>query len=163
MKLDRSDVTDNQYFGEIISPNCNADCCHHCRDKFGAAMRYPLMTAVDWGTGWGLASVCGECFKVASPNEIGPRERYSRECRGCGSPMLTVFTSEVCSNRCYQRDYRRRRRAGLGSTVDWKGHRSVRCAACEKPLCRWGGRNKRKHAVYCSNACRQKAYRRRGS
>jgi hypothetical protein len=162
MKLDDDGVTDTRYFSEEISTSRNADpyqadatACHHCKDKFSQGqMRYPIMTGVWHGTGWGLASVCIECFKVASTDETSTQERVQRDCCGCGEPMLTPlygpYDKLVCSNRCYQRDYRRRRR-GRDSVVDWKAKRpNASCAVCKKLLDQWGKQHKRKDAVYCS-------------
>jgi hypothetical protein len=183
-------VTDTRHFSEKISTSRNADwfrglsrndcvsidpdafkadarVCHHCRNPFAAHQtRYPIMTDVEnIGIGWTLASVCMACSKVASDDEIGPQERCQRDCRGCGAPMLTPlygpYAKEVCSNRCYQRDYRKRRR-GRNSVVAWKARRPNNdCAVCKKPLDQWGQQHKRKDSVYCSPKCRQWAYRRR--
>jgi len=106
-----------------------------------------------------------DCFKCASFSETGKLERYRGDCEACGEPMLVSsardFRFGVCSNRCYQRDYRKRRR-GRNSVVDWKGRRMNECCAvCKTPLDQWGKENKRKDAVYCSAKCRQWAYRRR--
>jgi hypothetical protein len=77
--------------------------------------------------GWGLVSLCMVCFKSASADETHEKQqqRYQHECQGCGEPMLTPiygpFSWQVCSKRCYQRLYRKRRREGRhGSTVSWK-------------------------------------------
>ena len=144
----------------------NAGVCHHCRNTFAADQtRYPIMTDLDLKMGWGLASVCMVCFKGASKDETGPQERHQRDCRGCGAPMLTPlhgpYAKKICSTRCYQRDYRKRRR-GRDSVVAWKAHRP-NCAVCKKSLDQWGKPHRRKDSVYCSSKCRQWAYRRRRS
>jgi hypothetical protein len=183
-------VTATRYFSEEISTSRNADwfwglshngilqvdpdaftanarVCHFCRNPFAAdQMRYPIMTDVE-EKGRALASVCMICFKVADEAETGPQERCQRDCRGCGAPMLTPlygpYEKEVCSNRCYQREYRKRRR-GQNSVVAWKARRPNNdCAVCKKSLDQWGQQHKRKDSVYCSPKCRQWAYRRRRS
>jgi hypothetical protein len=150
-------VPDAEYREEDTTPNR----CHWCREPFAPGrMRYPVKTAVDHSGGWGLASVCMDCFKNASIEEAWGCKRYHRNCRGCGEPMLTPvdvrgWPYEVCSNRCYQRCYRRSRR-GQTSTVPWKAH-TPRCEACREPIL---GR-KRADAKFCSGKCRQAAYRTR--
>jgi hypothetical protein len=183
-------VTATRNFSEKVSPSRNADwfhglsrngilkvdpdafkanarACHFCRNTFAADQtHYPIMTDVEnIGIGWTLASVCMACFKVASDDEIGPQKRFQRDCRGCGAPMLTPlhgpYAKEVCSPRCYQRDYRKRRR-GRNSVVAWKARRpNTNCKVCKKSLDQWGQQHKRKDSVYCSPKCRQWAYRRR--
>jgi hypothetical protein len=175
-------VTANRYFSQKLSSSRNADwfwglsrnervaidpnafkadatVCHHCRNRFAAGqMRYPIMTDVD-GWGWALASVCMNCFKVADKEECGTRSRHQCNCRGCGEPMLTRtygphYCHQVCSNRCYQRAYRKRRR-GVASVLQWKMQDAV-CTACKcgmKPM--------RRDGRFCSNRCRQWHYRRR--
>lgn len=136
--------------------------CHHCRQAFNSGQtRYPIVTSINRGNGWGLASVCMDCFKCASETETSKLDRCQRACRGCGEPMLTVVNArkgrwDVCSNRCYQRDYRKRRRGYL-SVVQWKTGPGRYCQCCKKPI-----RSKRRDAQFCSNACKQWAYRRRG-
>lgn len=140
----------------------NPSVCHHCREKFAVGqMRYPIRTEVE-EYGWALASVCMDCFKCASDEETSNQKRYQCECRGCGEPMLTPryrpFHFLVCSNRCYQRDYRKRRR-NTGSVISWKGQyrQQPQCAVCKKHI----NKQSRTDVVYCSPACRQWAYRRR--
>jgi|SRR6516165_395213 hypothetical protein len=160
-------VTDTRYFSGKLSQSRNDDDryrlepngCHWCREAFKPGqMRYPVTTATSLG--WSLVSVCMDCFKCTSDDDETHekrQQRYQRQCRGCGEPMLTplsgVFAYQVCSRRCYQRAYRKRRRESGGSTVPWKGH-SPTCAGCKRPFV-----PSRKDARYCSNACRQRAYR----
>jgi hypothetical protein len=76
-------------------------------------------------------------------------------------PYVVPIREAVCSNRCYQRNYRKRRR-GRDSVVEWKSRRpNYACAVCKKRLDRYGEQHKRKDTVYCSPKCRQWAYRRR--
>jgi len=100
-------------------------------------------------------AVCDAC---ATPAEAAEAE-YRRDCRGCGQPMLTPHYDDgadsgrlrlkVCSNRCLQR-WRRVLRA-----------RRRPHATC--PVCKFSFRPSRADARYCSNACRQWAYRLRAS
>jgi hypothetical protein len=82
---------------------------------------------------------------------IAPRKETT--CPGCGEPILVSplrsYQLQFCSMRCYQREYRKRRR-NTGSAVAWKNDGRQRCAACKKDI-----RSKRKDAKFCSNACRQ--------
>jgi hypothetical protein len=88
--------------------------------------------------------------------------RRETKCPGCGEPIFTApdFRSmrlSVCSARCYQRVYRKRRR-DHGSTIDWKGDdRRIICEACKRPL----PEGQRRDPRFCSNRCRQWTYRRR--
>jgi hypothetical protein len=132
----------------------------------------------------GPVSICYECWKhealATNRWEIENHKRYNddrgihlervaRACQGCGEPISIPrdqfrgtwrwFSHGVCSMRCYQRAYRKRRREhGRGSAIDWKvkdGHdHNSQCATCKKRL-----QSQRKDARYCSNACRQFAYR----
>ena len=171
-------VTDTRYFSGKISARCNAwpgclDCglgckcsdptaCHHCKEPFlTGQMRYPVMTGVNFGTGWEIASVCMDCFKSASTDQCTSLKRVNTTWAGCGEPIQTVINARkgrwnVCSNRCYQREYRKRRR-GHQSVVDWKLESlRPRCEACKQPI-----KDARRDARFCSNKCRQWHYRRR--
>ena len=108
------------------------------------------------------------------PDESGAWiERVDRDCPGCGEPINTpspyssytgawrIFRWQVCSDRCYQRAYRkRRRRYGNGSSISWKQsycHPHYHCEACDQAL----DPKLRGDARFCSNKCRQWHYRRR--
>jgi hypothetical protein len=163
-------VTDARYFSAKSSRSRNdgwgasleAHTCHWCREPFKPEqMRYPVTT--DCSRGWALVSLCMDCFKRASAEETHEKRqgRHQRKCAGCGEPMLTPiyrpFHNFVCSTRCYQRVYRKRRHEGHGSTVPWKAKGPFKCKACKKPL----PDGQRRDARFCSNACRQRAYRQR--
>jgi hypothetical protein len=164
-------VTDARYFPRKLSQSRNdagmarsieAFSCHWCRKPFQPGqMRFPVTT--DCSVGWELVSLCMDCFKCASAEETHEKwqRRYERECRGCNEPMLTPihkpFHEQVCSRRCYQRVYRKRRHDnGGGSAIDWKSKKR-RCEACKKPL----PKEQRYDSKFCSNRCRQWAYRMR--
>jgi len=168
-------VTATRYFSRKISHSRNADseyrptpdACHWCRRSFKRGqMRYPIYDGVCHSDGWGIASLCMDCFKVAydqgSKDSGATLPRRNRQCQGCGEPIQTVVGARVghwecCSNRCYQRAYRKRRR-GVKRVIDWKPqNRKPRCEACKGPI----ERSKRTDARYCSNRCRQWHYRRR--
>jgi len=161
-----------------LGRSLDATVCHWCDQKFAPGqMRYPILT--DTSIGWQAVSVCMDCFKEASPDETGetinpnwpawapkpPRRwaspRREMQCPGCGEPIFTApdFRSPrllVCSARCYQRVYRKRRR-GVGSAIEWKlENRPARCEACKQPI-----KQHRRDARYCSNRCRQWHYRQR--
>lgn len=91
-----------------------------------------------------------------------PAPRKETTCPGCGepifvSPNLRSYQLQFCSMRCYQREYRRRRR-NTGSAIDWKlvASERHRCAACKKLV-----QGRRRDAKFCSDRCRQWHYRRR--
>ena len=163
-----SGVTAMREFPEISSPSRNdpyrtdPTACHHCREPFKPdRMRYPILSGVNFGSGWEVVSVCMDCFKYADADECTLADRYKCKCAGCGAPMLIPyhrrFKWRVCSRRCYQRLYRKHRRR-YGSTIDWKARSSdwPKCEVCNHPL-----KAKRDDARFCSNACRQWTYRRR--
>jgi len=97
--------------------------------------------------------ICIGCFDPTCDSP--PLEpRYTRECKGCGQPMLTPCSPPIkastCSRACEQ--YVRRRRRLFSAQPP-----SRQCEVCET----WFD-PKRVDARFCSNACRQWAYRRRG-
>jgi predicted nucleic acid-binding Zn ribbon protein len=115
-------------------------------------MRYPIR---NWPTHdddlqASLGSLCMPCFKEAHVSETSRQQRYERECNGCGEPIMTplegVFGWQVCSKRCYQRALRKR-------------HRRENSRSCK--VCKDRFEPTRKDARFCSNACRQFAYRAR--
>jgi len=152
-------VTNDKFFAdELWDTRNDPDSCRHCGERFAlGAMRYPVATGTRHGGGWGLASVCMDCFKCASKEETTGFHRFQRPCHGCGEPMLTpmqrIFRFQVCCNRCYQRYYRERRR-GRRSVMDWKGW-APQCECCGRDF------YKRRDAQFCSNKCRQWTHRRR--
>jgi hypothetical protein len=98
--------------------------------------------------------ICIGCFDPH--NDSPPLEpRYKRECAGCGQPMLTPYfpyiKASACSRACEQ--YVRRRRRLFSAQPP-----SRQCEVCET----WFD-PKRVDARFCSNSCRQWAYRRRSS
>jgi hypothetical protein len=127
----------------------NPTACQWCRQPFRQDQTlFPVLTGVNFNTGWELVSVCGLCFKLASDSEATNLPRFNRECLGCGSAMRTPvyyrFRWQVCSNRCYQRALRKR------------NHPHKRCEACRELF-----RPVRRDARYCSFRCRQWQYRQR--
>ena len=85
-------------------------------------------------------------------------------CRGCHNAFIPVKRNNIyCSDACKQKAYRDRKRLSVG--VDYGaatekilytlGRKT--CRVCGNPLT-WRGSGRR--PTYCSNACRQKAYRR---
>ena len=124
--------------------------------------------------GWGPAVLCMGYFKAETDVSVlglgpggQPASRHTMQCAGCSEYISTIRNPRhqqwnFCSNRCYQRTYRRRRR-GRDSVVGWKleNRRSNNhCEACKKLIDVYGESNKRKDAKFCSNKCRQWHYRR---
>jgi len=72
-------------------------------------------------------------------------------CKGCGRDFYTQIETKkyclysLCGNRGYQNELKQRRQEARKDMV---------CPVCEKTFT-----PKRSDAKYCSNACRQKAYR----
>ena len=157
MSADQGGVTGTRYISRKISTSRNDEpatdptVCHWCRESFASGqMRYPIFDGVNFGSGWELVSVCMDCFKDASDEYASPYPRYERDCYGCGEPMLPPivrrFGRQVCSSRCYQRAYRKRRR-----------NRWLWCPVCKKNCFE----SSRKDARFCSSRCRQWHYRQR--
>ena len=103
-------------------------------------MRYPILDATV--RGWAIASVCMRCFKHPDCNAENTTKlnRKRLECVGCGEPIFTPTNTkkgawDCCSNRCYQRAYRKRRRQ-YGSTIAWKWAEGGRheCECCKKSI-----------------------------
>jgi hypothetical protein len=147
-----------------------ADVCHWCGDPFAEPKRKRFVILdcnPDLSGTWGPHSICFECFKHGDTDSSSGLnlERVERKCNGCGEPMsipsgdyggtFRWFKWGVCSMRCYQRNYRKRRRS-TGSSVDWKGRSGLRCEACKKPF-----NGKRADSRFCSSRCKQWMYRRR--
>jgi hypothetical protein len=128
-------------------------------------MRFLILDGVCHGDGWGIVSICMDCFKYAldhaSKGSITALKRANKTCAGCGEPINTLINARkghwnACSNRCYQREYRRRRR-GIQSVIQWKAEsRPSRCEACKQPI-----KTSRRDARFCSSRCRQWHYRQR--
>lgn len=141
-----------------------ADACHWCRTSFATGqMRFLIMDGVDFGCGWERVSLCMACFKHPdySSSRLPEAKRHNRACAGCAEPICTINWRGTrwltCSQRCYLRAYRKRRRENGGaSAIDWKGQKPRSCEACKKPM-----KSKRSDARFCSDACRQRCFRRR--
>ena len=179
--IDEGSVTGTRYNARDLSHSCNAvigrgkgeresidaNSCHSCRVAFmPGQLRYPVMDGVACASqGWGLVSICEECFTGAwwypkygyqppgthlGDSSYVTLDRFQKACRGCGQPMMTntgykAFKWCVCSIRCYQRQHRQR------NTL--KNLRA--CDACKRLF-----EPKRDDAKFCSNKCRQWHYRR---
>ena len=146
--------------GWLCDQPSSGDVCYYCRQRFAPdQMRFRIMQAVPGG--WGAALLCVECFKSETDTScLGCGPRHVIQCAGCGEHINTIRNRHrqwnYCSNRCYQRLYRKRRR-GRGSVVDWnEKSRLSKCEVCKRQL-----KPSRKDARYCSSSCRQWAYRRR--
>jgi hypothetical protein len=155
--------------GWLAGQPSSGDVCYYCGKRFAPdQLRYRVMQAV--ASGWGPALLCMDCFKSENDDSVlgYGAIRHIVQCAGCREYINTIRNPrhqhwKYCSIRCYQRQYRKRRR-GRDSVVDWKAHRPNNwCAVCKKPLDQFGKQHRRKNAVYCSSKCRQWAYRRRTS
>jgi hypothetical protein len=110
------------------------DACHYCRDDYKPGqMRFIVLTAVNYCGGWAQASLCMDCFKAEDCEDSGTKlTRGHRDCEGCGEPMNTAINGRgwgwsVCSDRCYQRVYRKRARGH--SAIGWKWNCGAQIAA----------------------------------
>ena len=131
----------------------NAGHCTRCEEPFGGnATAYMVREYVVWSTIWGgqlnlcqyeTIPVCDACLK---PNEQ-ERTTIDATCKGCGQRMRLseLWPARVCSNRCAQRDRRKRRRMAA----------RTRCGVCRTIFT-----PRRRDAKFCSVACKQRAYRR---
>jgi len=79
----------------------------------------------------------------------------NRLCAHCGDSFRGITSAKYCSDRCVNDAYiaRRRDRAKL------RRANAKNCVVCDTPVEQAGGNVKIK--LYCSNACKQKAYRQR--
>ena len=135
-----------------------------CGDCFKESLQRLDALIAKWGNTDRGGSLWGSELGLTEPGKLAPRRDV--RCYGCGETIHTIVNARngywnYCSNRCYQRSYRKRRR-GQDSVVDWKGRRpNNTCATCKKLIDSYGEPRKRKDARYCSDACRQKEYRKR--
>jgi hypothetical protein len=137
----------------------NAGHCTRCGDPFGGnATAYMVREKVAWSflgnddngnptsalTQTETVAVCDACVTAA---ELA-NATEDATCKGCGQRMKLnqYWRKSACSNRCEQRERRARRLA----------HRRRYCATCKMAFT-----PKRADARFCSNACRQRAYRTR--
>lgn len=96
--------------------------------------------------------------------------RYYGECDVCGNPYLAGRRDKrFCSTACRQRAYRLRRdpKAVSGRSAAARKAAATKRDKVEAVTCRVCGRvvmrdgNSAPRAMYCSNACKQNAYRAR--
>ena len=93
--------------------------------------------------------VCEEC--LTEVDQARRQDEHARpvRCKGCGRQMIACvkqFRKSYCSTRCYMAAWQRRTRST----------RPRPTAIC---ICRKRFKPTRSDARYCSDACRQKAYR----
>src|SRR5271163_1868419 len=132
--------------------------CTRCWGRFGDNMTaYMVIERVAHSVlGYGDSAIAAVhvdkwtpvCDACASPKETAHATKQSA-CAVCGQRVMAPphrRESSVCSSRCYQRQRRARRRSLAKAT----------CAGCGL-----GFASKRKHTRFCSDACRQRAYRER--
>ncbi len=110
-----------------------------CRDRYLDGTRNGRLYFPD--------HVCIEC------THDGTKTSPPRPCDGCGRPTILYYAGGhkhiFCSRRCENHHYRAPQRMLRRQVV-------FTCKGCEKSFS-----GKRADVVYCSNACRQRDYRRR--
>jgi hypothetical protein len=135
--------------------------CTRCDEPFGDnATAYMVLEHVVWAVGIsGIAFTQREtvpvCDACVTEKELA-NATEDATCAGCGQRMKLSqygrrmklrYRQATCSNRCEQRERRKRDRLSLWSI----------CAICKTTF-----RPKRRgDAKFCSSACRQRAYRSR--
>ena len=169
------------------SPKRDATVCHWCQEKFEPGQaRYLVEDDIEAWPGWERVSICGLCWKESVGigtgqidndaveigqlfRKAGMTEKPSKrayvplrtdKCLGCGetikvpqnwrrgpksSSSQIIVGALCCSNRCHQRARRKYRER-------WP----QRCGVCKNQFT-----PSRTDARYCSDPCRQWAYRRR--
>jgi ribosomal protein L24E len=136
--------------------------CQYCGTRFAPGQTVMIVRDYDGGPdGCSWHDWCAVCVGCASPDDLAAARRKAA-CKGCGQHMLVphrvvrmnmrtgaydAIAASTCSTRCEQR-YRRRLRRQAKS--------SLACTVCNTAF-----RPARTDAKFCSNACRQWAYRRR--
>jgi hypothetical protein len=103
-----------------------------------------------WGATWRLVPFCENCVSEWHPSWLENREKPEPCSGGCGVLISHWYHwSEIrtCSRRCSKRLEKERRRVK---------REDRRCEVCNETFT-----PKRADARYCSNACRQDAYRKR--
>lgn len=125
----------------MVPINRAGDKCWNCKGGLGADIF--LRGRYIGPRGFRYEAVCEDCGF-----DKEPKATKTVECVGCGRRLLMseFFDTDVCSDRCYNRKLRARRRAMARATC-------LRCSSSFTP--------KRKDACYCSGACKQAAYRER--
>ena len=132
-----------------------AGSCTRCEEAFGGnAAAYMVREKVVWTVIGDMGLTQIETVPVCDACVTGPELENATDdaaCAGCGQRLRLSahWPKPVCSNRCEQRDRRKRRRARRPAT---------RCSICEAFFV-----PKRNDAKFCSNACRQRAYRQSAS
>ena len=123
------------------------------RVRIGPALSYGKKENSMWNCDWEYENQ--ETLKQWYEEKLAGIRPYSAVrkiiCKGCGRVFYTRIVSKkycyyhLCGNRGYQKDLKRRRLEKRQNRV---------CKGCGKTFT-----PKRSDAVYCSNACRQRAYR----
>lgn len=110
------------------------------------------------GTSWTIVPLCRRCRPVGpEPWQAWSWDRGPEPCQTCSRPVLNQVTRRVrrhtfCSDTC-EKEYHIQRQAAERRR---KADLEKRCPVCEEDFT--AGRS---DARYCSNACKQRAYRRR--
>ena len=136
------------------------DHCTRCHAPLGERIAFMVREEVYWQI-WGppdnetgffqteTVPVCKACLTVEEDTRPNWRQRT---CSGCGRKMVVIscwrghhWRGQYCSARCQARDRRKRDRI-----------KNLVCTVCKARF-----RSSRKDARFCSDACRQLAYRQR--
>jgi hypothetical protein len=133
----------------------NAGHCTRCDEPFGGnATAYMVREDVAWTVLDGYTALTQQetvpvCDACVTAQELA-KATIDATCVGCGQRMrLNIhWRKATCSNRCEQRERRKRYRAQVRNL----------CTICFKTF-----QPKRGDAKFCSSACRQRAYRRRAT
>ncbi|MDX1568420.1 MAG: hypothetical protein R3223_11510 [Longimicrobiales bacterium] len=110
------------------------------------------------GTSWTVVPLCRQCRPSGpEPWQSWSWDRGPKPCQTCGRPVLNQVTRRMrhhtfCSDAC-EEDYHAARQAAERREAR---DREKECKACADEFTA-----SRKDAKFCSDACRQKAYRRR--
>jgi hypothetical protein len=127
--------------------------CAWCRHVFvdgDVVYRRRAQGEVDFAAHWSLESICDDCVQSAMHPSWREHRREPTPCAGgCGVLVSDWYWQAIttCSRRCSKHAAAERRRVT---------HDERRCAVCDGVFT-----PKRSDARYCSNACKQDAYRKR--
>lgn len=142
-------------------PSPTASRCWLCDGPLGRhnvvyRTRVRLGRGLYGGTSWTVVPLCRQCRPVGpEPWQAWSWDRGPKPCQTCSRPVLNQVTRRLrrhtfCSERC-EREYHVARQTEKRRR---ESDRDKTCATCEREFTAT-----RSDARYCSNACRQKAYR----
>jgi hypothetical protein len=128
--------------------------CSRCRSEFSEGdvvyRRRAQGEPSVWGSSWRLEAICDQCVRKDMHPTWREHRREPVPCAGgCGVLVSHWYYEEIttCSRRCSERVAAERRRVK---------REARQCEVCDEEFT-----PARSDARYCSNACRQDAYRKR--